>query len=175
MLVEYAKPFKLPAKEQILKFRYTTYYGEDHPAGAKVVMTVSANDLPLSEEQKHKFILVAGPRYDAKTSIIKFSHEEFKSPLQNKRYLLELYNKLIETSKDSSDTFSDIPLRPVEKKNRKKMEHRVPSSWLPGLQREKQQLKLETSSQTLRDMETYEERVTRLEEEAEQAVPVRSL
>ncbi|KAJ0120280.1 mitochondrial ribosomal small subunit component [Diaporthe amygdali] len=110
MLSQYAKPFELPTKEQPLRFRYTSYMGEYHPAEKKVVVEFSPEDFGLTEIQKMKLRKLAGPRYNPEKEVIKMSCESFEHQAQNKRYLAELVEKLVTEAKDPADTFEDIPL-----------------------------------------------------------------
>lgn len=108
-LSKFSIPFKPPEKYEILKFRYTTYLGDNHPADAKVTMEVLLKDLNLTPTERHKLIVIAGPRYNPLTDVLKFSCESFPYQIQNKKYLHEQLNKLIIEAKDSKDTFEDIP------------------------------------------------------------------
>ncbi|KAF9882372.1 hypothetical protein CkaCkLH20_00408 [Colletotrichum karsti] len=110
LLSKLAKPFEPPAKEEVLRFRYTTYMGEYHPAEKKVVVQFSPSDLELTEVQANKLRKLAGPRYNPEKDIIKMSSEKYEEQAQNKRYLSDLVDKLVETAKDPNDTFEDIPL-----------------------------------------------------------------
>ncbi|KAK4126718.1 mitochondrial ribosomal protein [Parathielavia appendiculata] len=111
LLSKLAKPFQPPAEDEVLRFRYTTYMGEFHPADRKVVVEFCPKDLPgLSEAQQLKLKKLAGSRYNPEKDIIKMSCERFEHQAQNKRYLGDLVNKMIEAAKDPTDMFEDIPL-----------------------------------------------------------------
>lgn len=129
-MTELAKPFEPPTAQQPLRFRYTTYMGEFHPAEKKVVVEFSPQDLGLTPVQTAKLKKVAGARYNPSKDVIKMSCESFGQPAQNKRYLSDLVDKLIATAKvrdypcwierrrpadgehkqDPKDTFEDVPL-----------------------------------------------------------------
>ncbi|KAF1812188.1 hypothetical protein P152DRAFT_397680 [Eremomyces bilateralis CBS 781.70] len=110
LLSKYARPFEPPKKTHPLRFRYTTYLGEDHPAARKVVVELDPNDLPnLSEQQRDKLIKIAGSRYHPGTGIIKMSSEAFGTQAQNKRFLGDTINGLIAEARDGKDTFEDVP------------------------------------------------------------------
>lgn len=83
----------------MLRFRYTTYMGENHPAEKKVVVEFCPEDLPLTEAQQLKLKKLAGTRYNGGTGIVKMSCEMFEEPAQNKRYLLDLVKKLVEEAR----------------------------------------------------------------------------
>jgi small subunit ribosomal protein S35 len=85
--------------------------GETHPAAKKVVVQFCPKDLPnLTEAQRTTLIKIAGVRYNPDTDVVKMSCEKFEAPAQNKRYLGDLVNKLIDEAKNGSDSFEDIPL-----------------------------------------------------------------
>ncbi|KAL2264958.1 hypothetical protein VTJ83DRAFT_7468 [Remersonia thermophila] len=111
LLSKLAKPFQPPAEDQVLRFRYTTYMGEFHPADRKVVVEFCPEDLPgLTEAQVLKLKKLAGPRYNPEKGIIKMSSDRFEHQAQNKRYLGDLVNKMIAAAKDPADMFEDVPL-----------------------------------------------------------------
>ncbi|KAJ5504073.1 hypothetical protein N7463_006947 [Penicillium fimorum] len=112
MLSKLAKPFTLPPPTHILRFRYTTYMGEQHPAEPKVVVELASQDLTpkyLTEAQRQTFLKLAGVRYNPQTDVIRMSSEKFDSRAQNKRYLTDVVNSMIKQAKEG-DSFADIPL-----------------------------------------------------------------
>jgi small subunit ribosomal protein S35 len=91
-----AKPFVPPTQKEVLRFRYTTYMGEEHPAEKKVVLEFCPNDMPdLTPVQLSKLKKLVGVRYNPKTDIVKMSCEMFESQAQNKRYLGDLVDTLL--------------------------------------------------------------------------------
>lgn len=91
-----AKPFEPPTKKQVLRFRYTTYMGEQHPAEKKVVVEFCPADMPdLTPVQREKLKKLVGPRYNPNTDIVKMSSEMFPTQAQNKRYLGDLVDTLL--------------------------------------------------------------------------------
>ncbi|KAI5462523.1 mitochondrial ribosomal subunit protein-domain-containing protein [Mariannaea sp. PMI_226] len=110
LLSKLAKPFTPPAEGEVLRWRYTSYMGESHPAEKKVVVQFAPRDLKLTPVQTEKLKKLAGPRYNPETKLIKMSSESFEHPAQNKRYLSNLIDDLIAAAKDPKDTFEDIPL-----------------------------------------------------------------
>jgi len=97
---EMAKPFQLPTSEQPLRFRYTSYLGEYHPAEKKVVVEFCVDDMPnLKDRQKTKFMKLLGSRYNPETNIAKMSCDSFESQAQNKRYLGDMVDRLIGEAK----------------------------------------------------------------------------
>ncbi|KAL7801203.1 mitochondrial ribosomal subunit domain-containing protein [Trichoderma afarasin] len=110
LLAKFAKPFVPPTEKQVLRWRYTTYMGESHPAEKKVVVQFAPDDLKLTPVQTEKLKKLAGPRYNPETELVKMSCESFEHQAQNKQYLVNLVNDLITAAKDPKDTFADIPL-----------------------------------------------------------------
>ncbi|KAI1140461.1 mitochondrial ribosomal protein [Hypoxylon sp. FL0543] len=110
LLSKLARPFEPPTAQEPLRFRYTSYMGEFHPAESKVVVEFSPRDLPLDEAQQLKLKKLLGPRYNPETDVAKMSCEQFEHQAQNKRYLGDLVENLIARAKDPSDMFEDIPL-----------------------------------------------------------------
>lgn len=137
--LELAQPFTLPPETHILRFRYTTYMGEQHPAEPKVVMELSTQDLTpkyLSEAQRQTFLKLVGPRYNPDTDIVRMSCEKFPARAQNKRYLGDLVNSLIKEAKEG-DAFADVPLD-LRYHTPAKPKLRFPEAWKMTEDRKKQ-------------------------------------
>ncbi|KAI8146111.1 mitochondrial ribosomal subunit protein-domain-containing protein [Fennellomyces sp. T-0311] len=136
-LRSFAKPFEPPSSEQILKFKSHTYLGEGHPVERKVVLSVKVSELKLSDKQKHKFLLLAGPRYHVDSDELVLSSEKFPHRKQNKKYVRDLLNRLLTEAKDTKDTFEDVPLNLPQPKKRLQF----PKEWArpPQAQQEAQQ------------------------------------
>lgn len=88
--------------------------GEDHPAESKVAVQFVVANLGLTIPEIHKFIKLAGPRYNPQTKEVKMSCEMFDHQAQNKRYLSDLIDKLIAEAKvgDISQVVIYIDLLP---------------------------------------------------------------
>lgn len=114
-----------------LRFRYTTYMGESHPAQSKVVVEFNVNALAeasnLNEKQRVKFVKLLGVRYNPDRNLAKMSCEKYENAAQNKRYLGDLVQSLIKEAKDSKETFEDIPLDFRHHKPKKPL--RFPEHW----------------------------------------------
>ncbi|KAH8821065.1 mitochondrial ribosomal subunit protein-domain-containing protein [Xylogone sp. PMI_703] len=111
LLAKLAKPFEPPTMDTPLRFRYTTYMGEQHPAEKKVVVEFCPGDMPnLTSIQMDKLKKLVGPRYNPETDIIRMSCEMFETQAQNKRYLGDMVDQLLEEARDPTDTFEDVPL-----------------------------------------------------------------
>lgn len=95
----FAKPFEAPSADQILRFKSHTYVGEGHPVEKKVVLNVKVADLKLNDAEKHKLLLLCGSRYNVNTEELVMSSEKFPHRKQNKKYLLDVLNKLIKEAK----------------------------------------------------------------------------
>ncbi|QKX63607.1 uncharacterized protein TRUGW13939_10778 [Talaromyces rugulosus] len=129
LLSKLAKPFELPKQNQILRFRYTTYLGEQHPAEHKVIVELSTKDLVpkhLTEKQRETFLKLVGPRYNPDTDIVRMSCEKFSARAQNKRYLGDTIKSLFKEAKEG-DAFTDIPLD--LRHHKPKVQHTFPESW----------------------------------------------
>ncbi|KAI8342815.1 mitochondrial ribosomal subunit protein-domain-containing protein [Chlamydoabsidia padenii] len=134
-LSAYAKTFIPPTAEDIIKYKTYTYCGEGHPVERKVVLSVKVSDLKLTSEQRHKFLLLAGPRYHVDTDELIMSSEKFPKATQNKKYVGDLLQSLLKEAKDDKDTFADIPLNLPQPK--KKLV--FPKEWARPPQQEQQQ------------------------------------
>ena len=130
LLASLARRFERPAKEHVLRWRYTTYMGEAHPAARKVVVTFNPFDLPdMTDAQTQKLLKLAGPRYNPTKRQVKISCESFETPAQNKRYLADTVNNLVAEAKDASgDTFEDVPLD--LRHHKPPVKHRFPNEWI---------------------------------------------
>jgi small subunit ribosomal protein S35 len=107
-----AKPFEPPTGKQVLRFRYTTYMGEEHPAEKKVVVEFCPADMPdLTPIQREKLKKLAGVRYNPETEIVKMSCEMFESQAQNKRYLGDLVDTMLREARVSRSMITKIRFR----------------------------------------------------------------
>ncbi|KAG5929519.1 hypothetical protein E4U53_002436 [Claviceps sorghi] len=127
LLAKFAKPFQPPTEDQVLRWRYTTYMGESHPAERKVVVQFSPSDLNLNAVQSDKLRKLAGPRYNPEKDLVKMSCESYEHQAQNKLYLTGLVNDLLVAAKDPTDTFADVPLDLRHHKVRQRP--RFPKKW----------------------------------------------
>ncbi|KAI9363745.1 mitochondrial ribosomal subunit protein-domain-containing protein [Pilaira anomala] len=146
----FAKPFEAPSSDQILRFKSHTYVGEGHPVEKKVVLNVKVSDLKLNETEKHKLLLLSGPRYNVNTEELVMSCERFPHRKQNKKYLLDTLNKLITEAKDTKDTFADIPLDLPKPKQRLEF----PKEWIktPVVESQPEQV-IESTTTTIKQDE----------------------
>lgn len=133
-----AKPFTLPPETHILRFRYTTYMGEQHPAEHKVVVELASRDLTpkyLTEAQRQTFLKLVGTRYNPQTDIVRMSCEKFESRAQNKRYLADIVNALVKEANEG-DAFADVPLD--LRHHKPKIRAQFPESWKMSEERRQQ-------------------------------------
>lgn len=135
LLSKLAKPFEPPSDKQVLRWRYTTYMGDNHPAEKKVVVQFAPDDLGLSKVQADKLRKLVGARYNPESDIVKMSCESYPHPAQNKRYLSKLVDDLIASAKDPKDTFADIPLD--TRHHRIQPKPRFPKEWFMTEERKK--------------------------------------
>ncbi|KAF2137328.1 uncharacterized protein K452DRAFT_236099 [Aplosporella prunicola CBS 121167] len=134
LLTKYAKPFEPPTAEKPLRFRYTSYMGEQHPAANKVVVEFSVTDIPnLTQVQQDKLIKLAGPRYNPDTQIIKISADNFETQAKNKRYLGDRIADLVSEARNPKDTFADVPFD--FRHHKPKIFHHFPKDWVMTPQR----------------------------------------
>ncbi|KKZ66237.1 hypothetical protein EMCG_08008 [[Emmonsia] crescens] len=138
LLSNHVKPFTLPEATHLLRFRYTTYMGETHPAETKVVVEFCSKDLVpnhLSEEQRITLLKLVGPRYNPAQDLIRMSAENHPTRAQNKRYLGDLIDTLIKEAKEG-DSFADIPLD--LRHHKRKPKFNFPSDWVMTEQKKRQ-------------------------------------
>ncbi|KAI0386567.1 mitochondrial ribosomal protein [Hypomontagnella monticulosa] len=135
LLSKLARPFEPPTAQEPLRFRYTSYMGELHPAESKVVVEFSPRDLPLDEAQQLKLKKLLGPRYNPESDVAKMSCEQFEHQAQNKRYLGDLVENLVAQAKDSSDMFEDVPLD--TRHHTVKIKPKFPREWRMSEERRK--------------------------------------
>ncbi|TQS35011.1 hypothetical protein Golomagni_04583 [Golovinomyces magnicellulatus] len=131
------KPFNPPTIHTPLRFRYTTYMGEQHPAENKVVLEFSPSDIPdLTDSQRIKLRKIAGVRWNPERDIVKMSCESYGTQAQNKRYLGDIFASLVKEAKDTTDTMEDIPLS--TKHHTFKQVPQFPQEWIINKNRQKE-------------------------------------
>ncbi|KAG7764622.1 hypothetical protein KL946_003302 [Ogataea haglerorum] len=137
LLTKYRKEYVPPKKgEKPVTYRYTKYFGESHPAERKVSVSVKVSELDLTREQKHKFKLLAGVRYDHVRDIFKMSSDKYLEPAQNASFLSEVMDDLIAEAKRDAHKYADVPLdkrhtkaKYKKKQHRKKRVYEFPKEW----------------------------------------------
>ncbi|KAJ2742764.1 37S ribosomal protein S24, mitochondrial [Coemansia sp. BCRC 34301] len=136
-LVEYAKPFQPPPASHILRFERSITMGERHlPSDRKVLLRVQVAQLGLAGPELHKFVLLAGSRYNPITDELKMSESREPSSLLNKRRLANTLSALISEAKKKDDSFADVPLD--FKYCDYKPKAKFPLEWLPKVQQQQQ-------------------------------------
>ena len=149
--------------------------GETHPGSKKIVVEFCTRDLrALTEQQRIKLVKLVGPRYDPETDIVKMGSEMFETAAQNKRYLGDVVDTLIEEAKDGTDTFEDVPLDFRHHKFKPRVE--FPEGW--KLTREKktrleEDRKLRLEREREREVQGKLVEGARVVEEAMKRLPVR--
>lgn len=125
--------------------------GEQHPAENKVVLEFCTHDLGLSDVSRRKFIKLCGKRYNPEKDLVHISCEMFETQAQNKRYLSDQLDRLLDESKVSSilnilnvvsvelrltwltqdltDTFEDIPFDFRHHEKKVKIKPKFPKEW----------------------------------------------
>ncbi|KAG7809563.1 hypothetical protein KL921_003560 [Ogataea angusta] len=137
LLTKYRKEYVPPKKgEKPVTYRYTKYFGESHPAERKVSVSVKVSELDLTREQKHKFKLLAGVRYDHERDIFKMSSDRYLEPAQNASFLSEVMDDLVAEAKRDAHKYADVPLdkrhtkaKARKKQHRKKRVYEFPKEW----------------------------------------------
>ncbi|KAJ2828252.1 37S ribosomal protein S24, mitochondrial [Coemansia erecta] len=110
-LAEHAKPFTPPSAREILHFERSVTIGEEYLAqDRKVLLRLKVSHLGLKGAELHKFILLAGERYNPETDELKMSEKRESTSLMNKKRLADTLVALITEAKNSDDTFKDVPL-----------------------------------------------------------------
>lgn len=125
-------PYTPPARAtQPLKFRYTTYLGEHHPAARKVVVEFNPRHLQLSDAQTDKLLKLLGPRYNPYKNVARMSCESHETQAQNKRALGATIAELIRScrgqTEEGSDMFEDVPFDFRHARSRPKP--KFPEAW----------------------------------------------
>ncbi|KAJ2714712.1 37S ribosomal protein S24, mitochondrial [Coemansia spiralis] len=131
-LAEHAKPFRPPPAQNVLRFERSVTMGEKFQAqDRKVVLRVKVAQLGLGAAELHKFVLLAGPRYNPETDELKMSEKRELSALLNKKRLADMFTALLAEAKKADDSFADMPLDFSHHKH--KPVPVFPSAWLPKL------------------------------------------
>jgi small subunit ribosomal protein S35 len=131
------KPFTPPTAATPLRFRYTTYMGEQHPAQRKVVVEFDPSDLSLDPTHTQNLIKLAGVRYNPTSKIVKMSCEDHETQAQNKRHLGDTIKALIAKAKaPESQWLKDVPVDFRHAKPKKRFQ--FPDEWLLTEERKKE-------------------------------------
>lgn len=94
--VAFRKRFLKPLPSQFIKVRYQHYQGESHPGDRKVVISFSTADLHLSTDAaRHKFKLLAGPRWDSDKDEVKIACEMFPTDKMNEKWCSDTLDSMI--------------------------------------------------------------------------------
>jgi small subunit ribosomal protein S35 len=129
LLSRLAKPFEPPnLAASPLRWRYTTYFGDPHPASRKVVVEFRVSDLKLEPKAALKLKKLAGVRYNPGTKSVRLGSDSFDTQARNKRFLADTIEKLVREANDTStDSFKDIALD--RRHFKQKSQHTFPHSW----------------------------------------------
>ncbi|KAH8925144.1 hypothetical protein BT69DRAFT_1216941 [Atractiella rhizophila] len=134
------KPFVPPSSKHIVRIRTQHYQGEEHPADRKCALTVHVPGIPnLEDWMRHKFRVLAGPRWYPEEDMVKISCELFPELEMNEKWCNDTLNKLLTVAKEGEDKMLDVPLdtRAAEKRKKVKRSRRAveaedfPLEWLP--------------------------------------------
>ncbi|KAJ1966521.1 37S ribosomal protein S24, mitochondrial [Dipsacomyces acuminosporus] len=129
-LAEHAKPFRPPPASNVLRFERSFTLGEkDLSNDRKVVLRVTVSQLGLKGPELHKFLLLAGVRYNPETDELKMSEDRESTSLLNKKRLADTLNALISEAKKKDDMFADVPLDFAHHTHKPRAS--FPAKWLP--------------------------------------------
>ncbi|GAA6006394.1 hypothetical protein JCM11491_004939 [Sporobolomyces phaffii] len=111
-LVAFRQAFVPPdAARQVVQVRHQHYQGEAHPAARKVSIEVRVDALGLAPAARHKFKVVAGPRYDPASDTFKLACERYPSDTMNEKWCSDTLDKLVAAATDATqDAFADVEL-----------------------------------------------------------------
>jgi len=78
---------------------------KQNPADFKVAMSVSVDDLGLSDSELSVFLQMVGPRFNTGKRTVKLTSDRFPHRIENKRFLVVLLEKLLAEARrlDASD------------------------------------------------------------------------
>ncbi|KAK6456287.1 mitochondrial ribosome small subunit component [Scheffersomyces xylosifermentans] len=114
LLAKFRQPYKpKSSQESPLRLTYNTDFSDETSSKFNRLVTLNCNikDLKLSEKEEHKFILLAGNKYNFDTTTFRLKSDQYAEAAQNARWLVDTFNKLLAEAKDlTKDDFADIPL-----------------------------------------------------------------
>ncbi|ORX73252.1 hypothetical protein DL89DRAFT_320873 [Linderina pennispora] len=126
----HAKAFRPPAATHCLRFERSFTHGDKHQAeDRKVKLRVTVSQLGLKGPELHKFLLLAGVRYNPSTDELVMSEDRETTSLLNKKRLAETVSELVAEAKKKDDMFADVPLNFHHHKSRPRQ--KFPVEWLP--------------------------------------------
>lgn len=140
-------PFEKPnVLHSPFRWRYTSYFGEPHPASKKVVVEFNIGHIQqLNRAQRLKLRKLCGARHNPETDVVRMGCDSFETAAQNKKHLSDTIRQLIAECKDpKADKFEDVPLD--TRHHKKKQVHLFPEAWKITPER---QAKLEEKRQRL--------------------------
>ncbi|KAI8820854.1 mitochondrial ribosomal subunit protein-domain-containing protein [Fimicolochytrium jonesii] len=122
MLKDLSRPFTPPTPHHTLivetRDRFTYDFTQPAPVDTDVKLHVPVAGLNLDAQQRHKLLLLAGQNYDPYIDVITLKKETpvegVKDALsdrdQNRVELARAVRRMVEDAKDTTDSFTDIPL-----------------------------------------------------------------
>lgn len=138
LLAQYRSAYRpaAPAQGETLKFKHFAFLQEpNNPAASKVVLTFTPESTGLPAERLHALKVLAGRRYDSVRNEVRMSANNFETQAQNKRYLAQLYERLVAAARDGEDNFEDVPIDERQALRRAKRSalypshHKWPEAW----------------------------------------------
>ncbi|KAJ1513920.1 37S ribosomal protein S24, mitochondrial [Coelomomyces lativittatus] len=135
------EPYSPPPASHYLRFRYLDDLRKpDNPEATEVKLSISVPQLveteKLTKEQTHLLLLLCQQHYNPLTNEINVSCQRHIYRAQNRKWLIDLIDRLLDHVKNAQDFFADVELNlnHVQRRIRdlKRVEKcRFPKSWLP--------------------------------------------
>ncbi|KAI9136630.1 mitochondrial ribosomal subunit protein-domain-containing protein [Paraphysoderma sedebokerense] len=138
-LKAYSAPFTPPSPSSFLCFRTSTHLSDPlHPHNARVTVTFPFSSFSshynLSQQQQHLAKLLFKNRYCDVEDKVKMSCDRFEFERMNKRWLVDMIQKVAETVKSAKDYYTDIPVTshtpPSLLKKQRNQSLKFPEEWL---------------------------------------------
>lgn len=95
---------------QVETFDCTSMPQIEKKAQVKLFVSVGRVSPPLSPEERHRLLLLAGELYDPATDTIQLKSSKMPHQAQNKRYLADMWSTLLETARSGEDISLEIPV-----------------------------------------------------------------
>lgn len=106
------KYLKCGCPEHVLKYKTTTYGRllEEpfvKPMEHRVTLQVESEYIPLTDLEQVVFKEIVGTRLDDETGLLQLSSSQFGSRIENKRHVVSMLERLVESAKDLAAKIED--------------------------------------------------------------------
>ena len=121
-----SKLLKCGVEEDALSFKAVHYTPSAlppyvQPGEFKVTLKVSLDDIPLKNETEREMLLqLVGNRYHKRTNRLMLTSDKFPNRIENKRYLVDLFDRLVIAAKrlaSEGDSYYDSMVENKQGKN----------------------------------------------------------